>query len=271
MGTVTDFASRLYTVCLDREGSAAEVSNWATLLQNKQASGAVAAYGFFFSDAFKANYYCDKCFMEHMYLAILGREPDEAGLNNWLGLLANGVTREDAFRSFIESTEFKTLCASYGVDPGSAEEIPSGNTCAVGICSKASGSNDPNHVSGEKSDDFLKRLYRVCMGREAGVDDLAFWQPKMQSRQASGTVVAYQFATSAEFTAKELNNSDFVKALYNAFMNRTPSTEEVAFWTGLLDGGTKREDVCKSMLTSAEFEGLCRSYRIIQGSISELS
>ena len=270
VGTVTDFVSRLYTVCLDREGSAAEVSNWATLLKNKETSGAYVAYGFFFSDEFKAKYLCDRCFMEYMYEAVLGREADEAGLNEWLDKLADNVSREDAFRSFIESNEFRSLCAAYGVEPGNAVDIPSGSTCAVGICSKATGPNDPDHVSGEKSEDFLKRLYRVCMGREAGVDDLAFWQPKMQSRLASGTVVAYQFATSVEFTAKELSNGEFVKALYNAFMNRTPSTEEVAFWTGLLDGGTSREDVCKSMLTSAEFEGLCRTYRIIQGSISEL-
>jgi hypothetical protein len=46
---------------------------------------------------------------------ILGREPDKAGLENWLNNMTWGDTRDDVLHGFLGSQEFKKLCEGYGI------------------------------------------------------------------------------------------------------------------------------------------------------------
>ena len=52
---------------------------------------------------------------EEIFLALLGREYDAAGLADWTGRLASGVSRDQVAAGFAYSQEFAQIMASYGL------------------------------------------------------------------------------------------------------------------------------------------------------------
>ena len=112
------FVKRLYTVCLDRVADRNEIDAWHYNLVHGDYSATSAARFFLFSDEFKGHNYDDGAYVTHLYLAMLGREPDSSDLAYWVWeLSANGMTRENAFERFAESDEFYLMCQTYGVIP----------------------------------------------------------------------------------------------------------------------------------------------------------
>jgi hypothetical protein len=48
-------------------------------------------------------------FVDHLYRAVLFREPDDAGRRHWVSEIARGADRLDVFQAFIEGPEFDVL------------------------------------------------------------------------------------------------------------------------------------------------------------------
>lgn len=46
-------------------------------------------------------------YVRELYVFLLGREPDKAGLNAWVKELAAGRTRVQVFQGFIQSEEYR--------------------------------------------------------------------------------------------------------------------------------------------------------------------
>ncbi len=57
----------------------------------------------------------DEAFVTDCYRAVLGREPDEAGLQHWLGLLKEGADRAEVLEGFTGSKEFALQLQSFGL------------------------------------------------------------------------------------------------------------------------------------------------------------
>ena len=49
---------------------------------------------------------------------VMGREPDDDGMNFWLGEMKNGMTKEQVFDNFVNSAEFTQICKDYAIDRG---------------------------------------------------------------------------------------------------------------------------------------------------------
>ena len=113
-GTV-DFATRLYTTCLGREADQAGLMAWARQLANQRDTGTGAARGFFFSSEFTNQNIDNGEYVTRLYRTFMGREPDQAGYDAWVGQLDCGVSREEVFDGFAGSNEFAGICASYGI------------------------------------------------------------------------------------------------------------------------------------------------------------
>ena len=112
---VIEFATRLYTTCLKREPDQNGLMAWARQLANLKDTGSNAAHGFFFSDEMnRANVPNDE-FVTRLYLTFMNRMPDEAGKNAWVNQLNSGVSREEVFQGFAQSSEFGQICAQYGI------------------------------------------------------------------------------------------------------------------------------------------------------------
>ena len=110
-----DFATRLYTTCLGREADEAGLMAWARQLANQRDTGTGAARGFFFSSEFIGQNISNQEYVTRLYRTFMGREPDSAGFDAWVAQLDSGVSSEEVFNGFSQSTEFAGICADYGI------------------------------------------------------------------------------------------------------------------------------------------------------------
>ena len=125
---VSEFVTRFYKLCLDREPDAGGLNDWVNNLLARKITGAQAAEGFIFSAEFTAKNTNNSEFLTILYRAFFNREPDSDGFNKWLALLNAGSSRQFVLAGFVNSDEFKTLCKNYGItagksDPGKALPI----------------------------------------------------------------------------------------------------------------------------------------------------
>ncbi|MGM0366915.1 MAG: DUF4214 domain-containing protein [Actinomycetota bacterium] len=118
---VTAFVTRMYQVTLNRNPDPGGLASWTNGLRSGSLSGADVARNFIFSDEFKSKNTSNEQFLEVMYRAFFNRAPDPGGLNSWLSDLNSGKGREYVLSGFINSQEFKSLCAEYGINPGSVK------------------------------------------------------------------------------------------------------------------------------------------------------
>ena len=112
----TAFAERLYTKCLGRDAEADGLKWWSLALTNHEVSGSTAARGFFESKEFVGFGTSNKEYLTRLYRTFMGREPDDDGMNYWLGCMNNGMGRGEVFDRFVDSQEFTEICKSYGID-----------------------------------------------------------------------------------------------------------------------------------------------------------
>ena len=104
----SDDVFRLYSATLDRAPDAAGFASWAeTLAEGADFTQVVT--GFVNSTEFSATYgdLDEAAFVDLMYENVLGRAADADGRQGWLDALADGQSRSDVVRAFVQSAEFK--------------------------------------------------------------------------------------------------------------------------------------------------------------------
>ena len=240
--TVEGFAERLYTCALNRPSEPEGKQTWVDVLYDGSWNGAQVAQGFFFSDELmNKKPVTDEEFVRRLYATFMGRTPDQGGMNTWMGVLANGGTRQDVFNGFIESQEWANVCFRAG--------IVSGGQCAPNITLKPT----------EDITAFATRLYTTCLNRKGEAKGISDWANFLANRIFSGTEAAFGFFFSDEFKAQNVSNSVYVDRLYRTFMNREGEKSGRDMWIGLLDRGEwSREQVFYGFANSAEFIKICR-------------
>jgi len=87
---VSEFVTRFYKLCLDREPDAGGLNDWVNNLLARKITGAQAAEGFIFSAEFTSKNTNNSEFLTILYRAFFNREPDADGFNKWLVLLDAG-------------------------------------------------------------------------------------------------------------------------------------------------------------------------------------
>ncbi|MCR4929847.1 MAG: DUF4214 domain-containing protein [Lachnospiraceae bacterium] len=251
---VSQFVTRLYNVCLDRDPDQGGLDDWSNILVNHEKTGSQVSYGFIFSAEFKNKNYCNECYVKHLYNAFLGREYDEEGLKYWINELETGKTREYVFNGFVLSKEFGSICEDYGIDRGAGITVPEYGTIAKGKCAGCGVDDDVTL--------FVTRLYNVCLDREPDEEGLKNHCEGLWNRSTSATQVAYNFIFSQEFKNRGFDDSTYVDYLYRAFMDREADEGGKNDWVNRLANGTSREDVFKGFAGSQEFKNLCNKYGI---------
>jgi hypothetical protein len=251
------FVTRLYNVCLGRQPDTGGLNTWTGKLKAKTITGVQTAYGFIFSTEFRNKNYCNEHYVEQLYLAFMGRAADSGGKANWIKKLESGVTREEVFNGFAMSAEFNNLCNQYGITRGKAITVPRYGTVPKGNCS----------ICGKEDGvtTFVKRMYRVCLGREADAGGLKTWTTALWDHTKSGRQIGEGFIFSKEFMNKNYSNAEYVEHLYQAFMGRASDAGGKANWVRQLANGKTRHDVFDGFAGSAEFDRICRSYGIVRG------
>lgn len=244
---VTGFVERLYEQTLQREGDADGLNSWVNVLTSGKESGAKVAQGFIDSNEFKSRNLSDEDYITILYRTFFDREPDTAGLNAWIAVLNDGLSRLHVFKGFAESDEFTKICNSYGIIRGNAE---------------LTAPMDQNEGVAK----FIVRCYRLCLGREADEGGLNSWCTQILSGANTAKEAAYGFVFSNEFQSKNLSNEDFVKTMYRVFMDREADSAGLSSWMNVLAQGQSRWHVFNGFADSIEFQEICNSYGINSGS-----
>ncbi len=240
---VRAFVERMYTIVLGRAAEEQGLNDWATRLMAQEIDGATLVDMFVNSDEFINRNTSDEEYIKILYRAVLGREADADGLKMWKDMLADDWTRDYILEGLVLSTEFKTICDSYGIiaafEPTAESQVRS----------------------------FVKRMYTVVLNRRADVVGLDEWTQRLMNGTANGAQLADGFISSDEFVNRNLNNEKYVKVLYRAFFNREPDEGGFNVWMNELAKGASRREVMKGFVHSVEFCDLCAQYGIIRGEI----
>ncbi len=238
---VQSFVTRLYEKCLDREPDEEGMNTWPDILMSKKGTGASVAKGFVYSKEYIGKNVSDEEYLNMLYRVFLDREADAEGLDTWLGLMEQGLSRDYVFRGFVQSPEYTNICQSYGIERGT-------------VTLTQPRDKNPNMTR------FVNRLYVYVLGRSGETDGLNDWCKALQNRLYTPVQVGDFFVLSEEFKAKNLSDEEYIKVLYRAYLGREYDEEGLNTWLELLQSGTSRETVLRGFTNSVEFEKIIKSF-----------
>ena len=120
--------------------------------------------------------------------------------------------------------------------------------------------------STDQKTNFVTRFYQEILNRTPDAGGLTTWTTALADGSKAGADLAYGFILSAEFTNRNLTNSDFVATMYRAFFGRAYDQGGYDVWMGQLAQGVPREDVLYGFIFAQEFANLANTYSINQAS-----
>ncbi|MCR4648415.1 MAG: DUF4214 domain-containing protein, partial [Lachnospiraceae bacterium] len=243
---IEEFVTRCYKVAFNRKPEKKGFNDWKKKLSNNEVCGTYVAYAFIFSTEYTQKNKSDAAFVEDLYQMFFGRASDSSGKANWTKKLKNGISREDVFAGFANSSEFYTLCEKNGITAG---------YWAKGY--------DPSKLNSVNL--FVARLYNVCLGRMPEQSGQKDWVSKLLKNKITGCQIAHDFIFSKEYTDKKLSKAKYVKNLYKALMNREFDEPGYKDWINKLQSGMTRDEVFEGFVLSPEFDKICKKYGITTG------
>ncbi len=229
---------RLYESALGRAADTFGLTNRTAALETGALTLAGVANRFASSAEFAQRYgqLDDAGFVTRLYVNVLNRTPDAAGLREWTTHLANGMSRGDVLLGFSESQEHYRYVGykdpSYHqklwtVDPEAVDALRAYKTAldrlpdAGGLANWTAARNAglantemvdallrspefQDRFGGLSNADFLARMYLTALDRPADIAGQAEWTSKLDSGEASRRDVVVGFAYSDEMTQKLL-------------------------------------------------------------------
>ncbi len=247
--TTEGFVRRLYQLILSREPDPTGLSEWTALLNSGNETGANIVSGFIHSDEFKEKNLSDTEYVSILYRTILNREPDGQGLNDWLGVLQEGFSRDYVCYGFIGSDEFKDLCSQYGIQAGQINL-----TDIIDL-----------HPEITR---FVNRLYELVLSRTPDATGRREWVEALVSKRNTAAVAALGFLDSNELKGKNLSDSDYLDILYRTLLDREPDGKGKSEWLAVVEMGVSRNYLIYNFVASPEFGDLCAQYGIDRGTIT---
>ncbi len=238
-----------------------------------------------------------EAFATRLYKLCFGREPEQAGLDDWTNRMCNGTASgAQAAQGFFFSDEFmlkNTTNEEFvellynvmmgrasdaagkadwvyklnngvgreGVFRGFAESAEFNNICNDYGIARGNVTVSEGRDKNPGLTTFVARLYTKALGREYEVDGLNDWCNRITSGQWSiNDVSTTGFFTSPEFLAKNLSNDEYVKVLYRTFFDREYDQAGYDDWMNRLANGTSRNEVMLGFANSREFAELKASF-----------
>lgn len=257
----TQYVYSLYTYLLGRSDPAADAGTqtWIRALVNRTDSCAGVASSIASSPECNAQNWDNATFLNNVYYALLGRQPDGDGWTHFQTQLANGVSRAQVFADICNSAEFR---ARYPIGEMNA---------VIGTASATSkpGSGVASGVNTDISKDYINRLYLNFLNRSATEGELNFWADQLARRELSAAGVAAGIAGSAEARNWDGTREDFVQTVYYGLFgtSRVADTDGMNTWVGALKSGYSRSWVFAKICASAEFQNSAefRNMNVVPG------
>lgn len=118
--------------------------------------------------------------------------------------------------------------------------------------------------------DFVRRLYEVCMDRDADPNGLEAWASLLVSGEKTAAQVVSGFFMSDEMTNMRLSDREFLERCYKVMMDRDADEGGIESWQKVLDNGMSRLYVVRGFVRSDEFGGICEKYGLEKGDVKVL-
>ena len=118
-----------------------------------------------------------------------------------------------------------------------------------------------------QASDFVTRFYVIILERDPDAAGLEDNVKQILNKKITGAQLAYNFVFSAEFSAKNKSNEDYLNILFRACFNREPDSAGFNNWISLLEKGYSRQYVLAGFTNSDEFKNLCNSYGVKPGKL----
>lgn len=197
-------------------------------------------------------------FVTNLYLDVLLRVPDPAGLFSWVQTLNASVPRQSVALGIWESPEHRGLQVDgfYLQFLHRAAE-PAGrqgwvNAMLGGMTEEdamVAFMNTPEYLLHNPTNvSFVVGIYRDLLGRSPDSAGQTFWVNQLLTGALSTTGVARALVNSHE---RHLN---VVQSYYVEFLNRQPDAAGLTFWVAQLDtGALDDEGVISSLLATPEY------------------
>jgi hypothetical protein len=185
-------------------------------------------------------------FLAQEYQNLLGRAPDAAGLQNWLGQLQKGVPAEVVEAGIAGSGEY---VANHSNDPtafvtGLYTDLLGRDPDAAGFnywTNRLAAGTNPYTValgfstSAERQANVIAQDYADFLGRDPEPGAVDYWLA-LEQQGADRAAVATRIVASDEYFAASGNDpSTFVASAYQDVLGRGPDDLETAYWLGIYD------------------------------------
>ena len=238
-----------------------------------------------------------RSFVTRMYTQVLGRNPEDAGLNDWVKQLADKSNNGAGLaKGFILSTEFtqrnlsneeylKVLYKTFfdrepdeggyndwlsklnsGVDrtvvlTGFVNSTEFQNLCDNYGISRGLMREDGSYMDTEKIKAFVERMYNKALARNGEQTGIDYWVDEITSgRWQAADVAKRGFYMSEEYTNRGRSNEEFVEDLYNGLFDRPSDDAGKADWLNRLANGASREEIMNGFGGSQEFANMLASF-----------
>ena len=248
---ITAFVTRCYELILGRNPDPQGLNTWCTNLNSGLQAAAEIIDSFVRSNEFKGKKLSNADAVEILYKTMLGRGSDPGGKANWVKKLDDGQPLAAVINGFCGSNEFKAICESYGIRPGSVD-VP----------------EEEPKTPDDKIKAFVKRCYKIILGRGADEKGLNDWFNYLKTKQKAASEIIDGFVNSPEFLGKKYSNEESVEILYKAMLGRGSDPKGKANWVAKLNNKQPFAVVINGFCGSQEFMGLCASYGIEPGRVN---
>jgi peptidoglycan/xylan/chitin deacetylase (PgdA/CDA1 family) len=118
-----------------------------------------------------------------------------------------------------------------------------------------------------KIEEFVTRFYINALERQPDTAGLNSWVSQLAAKKITGAQFASDIIFSAEFSAKNKSNEEFVTILFRTCYNREPDAAGFDTWVNLLNSGQSRQFVLAGFTNSQEFENICNATGIKTGQL----
>lgn len=212
----------------------------------------------------------EQFFIRCAYLSILGREPDEDGLENYLKQLGEGISKRDIVAELSLSREGRIHKPNInGLDSAIAEykEKHSRGLLEIffGHKERANSFNSPtpraNAVNRKDSTAFVQQIYREILGRDADSDGTKYYVARLESG-VTRAQIRIELGASEEAQARldlikrqeEQNEENllFIQKAYQELLGRNPDDGGRASYVARLNAGESKARILDEICISDE-------------------
>lgn len=162
-------------------------------------------------------------FINKSYNLLMSREPDEDGLNYWIGELGDKPNKQkqlELINSMAHSEEFMKKINELGIVLKKVEQKPSETD---GVVSEQN----------SELDIFIKNSYEYILGRKYDNDGLNYWKDQLISKNKGAIDLINQFLSLEEFKNRNLSDQQFIEIIYKVLFNREAEKDGLNYWNSI--------------------------------------